>query len=294
MLGLYRRRKRPFALVQSVPSMNIAKRARRLPGPAATTLMGTGIELLVGAGFMALAALAGLVFVQRPLPNRLDTFWMQILPANYTAGWAHELTHFGSLPALIIGMAILLAVGLSRDWVRGIGCAVAPIVAVLIVQEVAKPLIEGHVKSYGDPSYPSGTVTVVTALATAAVLVTPRVLRGVTACIGLLAVLATCSAVVVLRWHYPTAAIGGVCVGAGAVLLVDALLHLPPALRSPAVPAAGPDPNDWTRTAFEDCPATSDASPVSRCDRSVGQGGSEQVFSSASEAIALRVSRVRL
>ena len=45
-------------------------------------MMGTGIELLVGAGFMALAALAGLVFVQRPLPNRLDTFWMQILPAN--------------------------------------------------------------------------------------------------------------------------------------------------------------------------------------------------------------------
>ena len=81
--------------------------------------MGTGIELLVGAGFMALAAVAGLVFVQRPLPNRLDTFWMQILPANYTAGWAHELTHFGSLPALIIGMAALLVVGLSRDWVRG-------------------------------------------------------------------------------------------------------------------------------------------------------------------------------
>ena len=166
--------------------------------------------------------------------------------------------------------------------------------AVLIVQEVAKPLIEEHVKSYGDPSYPSGTVTVVTALATAAVLVTPRVLRGVTACIGLLAVVATCSAVVELRWHYPTAAIGGVCVGAGAVLLVDALLHLPPALRSPAVPEAGPDPIDWTRTAFEDCPATSGASPVSRRDQSEGEGGSIQAFSSASEAMALRVSRVHL
>jgi membrane-associated phospholipid phosphatase len=36
--------------------------------------------------------------------------------------------------------------------------------------------------------------------------------------------------VVVLRWHYPTDALGGIAVGAGAVLLIDSLVHLPWAL----------------------------------------------------------------
>ncbi|HEX4245680.1 MAG TPA: hypothetical protein VHY77_08940 [Acidimicrobiales bacterium] len=35
------------------------------------------------------------------------------------------------------------------------------------------------------------------------------------------------AAVVVLRWHYPTDALGGACVGIGAVFFLDGLAHLP-------------------------------------------------------------------
>ena len=68
------------------------------------------------------------------------------------------------------------------------------------------------------------------ALATAFTLVLPRVLRPLAAVVGAGATLAACVGVVVLRWHYPTDALGGVAVGVGAVLTVDALCHLPWAL----------------------------------------------------------------
>ncbi len=206
----------------------------RRRGPASATRLGTGIELVLGAGLLGLATLAGVFFVRRPWPNRLDTFGFDRLPADYSAGWAHELTHFGSVAALVIGAIVLFAVGATRDWVRGIACAVGPMLAVLVVQEIAKPLVDRHVNAFGGASYPSGTVTAVTALAMGAVLVTPRFLRWLTGIVGVLFVGATCAAVIVLRWHFPTDALGGICVGAGAVLLVDALFHVPWALRAPA------------------------------------------------------------
>ena len=67
----------------------------------------------------------------------------------------------------------------------------------------------------------------VSALAAAAVLVSPRVFRAVTAVLAAALVVGICAAVVVLRWHYPTDALGGACVGIGAVLFLDGLAHLP-------------------------------------------------------------------
>jgi membrane-associated phospholipid phosphatase len=218
----------------TTPSLQGMREPSRRRGPAAATRIGTGVELVLGAVLLGAATLAGLFFVRRPWPNRLDTFGFTVLPADYSAGWAHELTHFGSVTALVVGAIVVFAVGATRDWVRGLACAVGPLLAVLIVQEVAKPLVDRHVNAFGGASYPSGTVTAVTALATAAVLVTPRLLRWLTAAGGVLFVGATCAAVVVLRWHFPTDALGGICVGAGAVLLVDALFHVPWALRAPA------------------------------------------------------------
>jgi membrane-associated phospholipid phosphatase len=65
-------------------------------------------------------------------------------------------------------------------------------------------------------------------------LVVPALLRPLLAAMGMLAVVGVAAAVVVLRWHYPTDALGGMAVGAGAVLLVDALAHLPWALANGA------------------------------------------------------------
>jgi membrane-associated phospholipid phosphatase len=65
------------------------------------------------------------------------------------------------------------------------------------------------------------------ALATGLTLVMPVKVRFPVALLGLLAIGGTGAAVIVLRWHYPTDALGGVAVGVGSVLVVVALLLLP-------------------------------------------------------------------
>ena len=194
--------------------------------------MGTSSQLLAGVAALGVAAVAGLAFVHRPWPNRLDVLGYRLFPADGSSRWAHDAVHLGSLSALLIGVAAVFVVGFARDWVRAVACAVSPVIAVLVVQDLAKPLVGRHLGLNGPSSFPSGTVAAVSALATAAVLVVPMLVRPVLALIGVAATLAVCAAVIVLRWHYPTDALGGVAVGVGAVLTVDALFHLPWALAN--------------------------------------------------------------
>jgi len=180
-------------------------------------------ELLVGCFLLGAAALAGLFFVRRPWPNRLDAIGFRILPADPTSPLAADVARLGSLTVLVAGVAALCVVAaVSRNWLRALSCLVAPIAAVLIVETVAKPLVGRHIG--GAFSYPSGTVTAVAALAAAAFLVTPGLAKAFTAVAGGVVVAAVCAAVVVLGWHFPTDALGGVCVGAGAVFVVDGFL----------------------------------------------------------------------
>lgn len=186
--------------------------------------VGALTELLLGSFLLGAATLAGLVFVHRPWPNRVDTIGLRFLPANSSSGWAVDVAHLGSFSVLIVVAAVLCVVAaLSRNWMRALSCLIAPIAAVLIVQTVAKPLVGRHFEGTS-LSYPSGTVTAVAALAAAAFLVVPRFAKPLVAVAGGVVVVAVCAAVVVLRWHYPTDALGGVCVGAGAVFAVDGLL----------------------------------------------------------------------
>src|SRR3984885_667637 len=194
--------------------------ARRRFGLHTEALM----ELLLGFFLLGAAILAGLVFVHRPWPNRVDAIGFRLLPADLSSRWATDVVHLGSLTVLIAGAAVLCVVAvISRNWVRALSCLIAPIAAVLIVQTVAKPLVGRHFEGTS-PSYPSGTVTAVAALAAAAFLVVPWFAKPLAAVAGGVVVLAVCAAVVVLRWHYPTDALGGVGVGAGAVFAVDGLL----------------------------------------------------------------------
>lgn len=195
-------------------------------GPRAVGPRGIATELVLGTGLLAVAGLAGLFFVRRPWPNHVDVSGYRLLPAGYGARWAHDLTQIGSLSGVLIGVVVLVVMALTQDWVRAVVCAVAPIGAVLVVDQVAKPLIGRQIDGVVG-SYPSGTVTAVSALATAAVLVSPRVFRAITAVLAAALVVGICAAVVVLRWHYPTDALGGACVGIGAVLFLDGLAHLP-------------------------------------------------------------------
>jgi membrane-associated phospholipid phosphatase len=185
------------------------------------------IELGVGLLLLGIAALAGFAFVHRPWPNRIDTWGDLLLPADLSSHWAHDFVALGSMTALIVGVALVFFIGILRDWVRAIACTTAPVIAVLIVQEIAKPLVDRQNVVTGALSYPSGTVAAVAALATALTLVVPAKARFPVTVLGLLAIAGTGAAVIVLRWHYPTDALGGVAVGVGSVLVVDGLLHVP-------------------------------------------------------------------
>jgi membrane-associated phospholipid phosphatase len=217
-----------------------AARPRRR-GPGRVTQGGMLAEFALGFLLLSMATLAGIVFVRRPWSNRLDALGFRLLPADLSSHWASAFTSLGSMTALIAGVIVVFVIGLRRDWVRAISFATSPVIAVLIVQEIAKPLVDRHYGG-GGPSYPSGTVTAVAALVTALILVMPGRIRLPVAGLGALAVVGTGAAVVVLRWHYPTDALGGFGVGVGSVLLIDALLHapwvVPRALRSLAgIPA---------------------------------------------------------
>jgi membrane-associated phospholipid phosphatase len=201
-------------------------------GPSRLGRTGITIELGAGALLLAMAALAGLAFVHRPWPNRLDIWGDRLLPADLSSRWAHDLVHLGSLSVLVAGVALVFFISVWRDWARAIACATAPVIAVLIVQEIAKPLVDRHSVLTGSLSYPSGTVAAVAALATALSMVIPAKARLPVALLGLAAIGGTGAAVIVLRWHYPTDALGGAAVGVGSVLVVDALLHAPRALAS--------------------------------------------------------------
>jgi membrane-associated phospholipid phosphatase len=183
------------------------------------------VELVTGAILLTGAAFAGLFFVRRPWPNRLDTWGYRVLPADPTAPWAHAFVGLGSMSALLGGVLIVFLIGILRDRVRAVACAVAPVLAVLIVQDIAKPLVDRHSALSAGLSYPSGTVAAVAALATAFTLVMPARTRLAVALLGCLAIVGTSGAVVVLRWHYPTDALGGAAVGVGSVLMIDALMR---------------------------------------------------------------------
>ena len=129
-------------------------------------------------------------------------------PVDPGSRLANELVKIGSLPVLLAGVAAIFLLAIFRDWVRAFACAAAPIVAVEVVEHIAKPMV-GREIGGGSFTYPSGTVTAVAALAAAVFLVSPRLVRPLSALAGAAVVAAVGWAVLVLRWHYPTDVIGG-------------------------------------------------------------------------------------
>jgi membrane-associated phospholipid phosphatase len=204
--------------------MAVAPARRR--GPAAASRLWTTIELLLGFAMLGAAAVAGLLFAKRPGPNRVDAAGYFYVPSDPNSHLANDLVHLGSKPALIVGVVVVFLVAIFRDWVRAFACGAAPVIAVEVVEHIAKPMV-GREIGGGSFTYPSGTVTAIAALSTALFLVSPRLVRPFVALGGVAAVTGTGLAVLVLRWHYPTDVAGGIWVGGGAVFSVDAFAHLP-------------------------------------------------------------------
>lgn len=125
----------------------------------------------------------------------------------------------GSLIAANAGLVLLAA---KRRDVRGcVVAGTAPLTAIILAEFVAKPIIDRR-NSYGALLFPSGTVTAVAAVSLAACwLLRGLGRRNVLLLSAALFVAPTATvslAVVALRWHLPTDAIGGTVLAAACVL----------------------------------------------------------------------------
>jgi undecaprenyl-diphosphatase len=195
---------------------------RHVRSPNPSLLVG---ELLLGITLLGGAAVAGYALTRRPGRNRIDVAGFAAFPANPTSAVYHRIAEIGSLPFLLGGIALAIALSIWRDWPRAVACAIGPVAAVVTTEQVAKPLVARHLLAGN--SYPSGTVTAAAALVTVITLAVPMILRPVVGLGGLGVIAAVSVAVVGMQWHYPTDAFGGACVGVGAVLTLDAIAHVP-------------------------------------------------------------------
>jgi membrane-associated phospholipid phosphatase len=181
-------------------------------------------ETIAGGVLVGLTVLAALYFRWRPGVTFLDNWGFSLIhPALSNTMW--KLLSYLRSTSLLVGGSILAAVIVAgRDRWRALACLVTPTVAVLLTEWVLKPVIE---RRYAQVlSFPSGTTTLVSAVAMAFIIAVPSRIRPAVAAIGAFLVALECMAVVALQWHFPTDAVGGAIFGAGMVLLIDGVLHI--------------------------------------------------------------------
>ncbi len=144
---------------------------------------------------------------------------MQDLIPGSHASFYVAITWFRYPWVVVAGAVVIAAVTVTHDRFRALAYLVGPPLAVLIAEELVKPLV-GRTLG-GALTYPSGSTTGATALATAAILATPGRWRWCTAVLAGAYALWMTVAVVALRWHFPTDALAGALLGAGVVLICD-------------------------------------------------------------------------
>lgn len=186
---------------------------------------------------MVWTVLAGLALRHRRGPTGFDRWGFDLLTPTTHSHFLIRLTELGDLPVLVVGSvgAALVALVVGGDRWRALACLLAPALATLVVEWYLKPFV-GR-RYVGVLTFPSGSVTTVAGLAAAWSLAIPRWLRWMVIPAVTVVVGAVAWAVVGLRWHYPSDALGGAAFGVGLVLLVDGVFHL---LSRPSPPTPGP------------------------------------------------------
>lgn len=216
---------------------------------------------LVGGTAMTTAVLLfGLVVTDHrgPLPGDQ---WVQSVLRGRGLGAVEGITSLGSPTALVVGVAILAVVALRLGRPRVAACVVGPLLATSLAELVLKPGVGRRLQ--GVFTFPSGTVVVVAALATAAGLALPSRARWGASVAGALLTALTAATVVALHWHYATDAVAGAVWGSGVVLLLHGVLERPGVLERSGVPerpgvrgqresirsTAAPTSRSWARSA---------------------------------------------
>lgn len=220
------------------------------PGPVPHRLSRRWLGLASVLLFLLFAALAARVY-SGSTPLRVDRAASRVansatltqavhgLSRTHPKSVFNEVANLGS-PVLALGVAGALA-AMARhrhDRLAMILCLAGPVVAVVLTELVAKPVVHRHMGNA--LTYPSGHTTDAASVATVVVLVLWRwhgwrmALRW--APVVAMVPLAVSLAVVRLRWHFATDALGGIAVGVASVLGVAAILPDARPLTRPAEP----------------------------------------------------------
>jgi len=182
-------------------------------------------EMVAGLILLGLSLVAAAVIGLHPGPTVLDRWGFSVFSPSPHSTFFLRVLHLGGLPVLVGGSVLAGLVVVGEDRRTAIACVCGPLVAVVLVDWVIKPYV-GR-RYVGELSYPSGSVTVVAAVAASWVLAVPRRLRWPAIAVGVILVSLMSVAVVVVRWHYPSDALGGAIFAVGVVLEFDSLAHLP-------------------------------------------------------------------
>jgi membrane-associated phospholipid phosphatase len=181
------------------------------------------VQLALGLGAVAIVALEGLLVAHSHVAGTLDGWLDDVVPGSRAAAYV-DVTWLRYPWVVIVGAVVFAALAVPRDLPRAVACLVGPPLAVLVGEELIKPLVDRTLG--GTLTYPSGSTTGAAALAAAAILVAPGRWKRVAAVAGTAYAIWMTTAVVALRWHFPTDALAGVLLGAGFVVACDAAAHL--------------------------------------------------------------------
>jgi membrane-associated phospholipid phosphatase len=217
-----------------VPGLALTTAPVRPPAARSTSGSRGGVETAAGAVLVIWTALAGIALHGSHGPNRIDRWGFSLLARQPHSLLLVRVTELGDPAVLVVGSALAALVAVRRDRWRAAACLCGPVLAAVLVEWVVKPWVG---RRYLEVlTFPSGSVTTIAAVSTAWVLAVPARLRWVAIAAGAVLVVAMGVAVVGLRWHYPTDALGGAAFGVGVVLMLDGLLHL---AGSPATSGGG-------------------------------------------------------
>ncbi len=172
------------------------------------------------AAFVTLLAFA---YVLGPA-ERIDAIALHGL-ATLRGPWAdplaHLFTHLADPLPLLVMLAAVLASGFALGRRRQALAAVALVGGANVTAQVLKVVLAHPrvqpalgIDQLGPEAFPSGHATASMSIALAAVLVAPARWRATVAAAAAVYVVAVCTSVLVLAWHFPSDVLGGLLVAA--------------------------------------------------------------------------------
>jgi membrane-associated phospholipid phosphatase len=183
--------------------------------------------------------------------ERLDAIALHGLSA-LRGPWADPFAHFAThladpAPLLVLLVGVIAwgwAIGRRRQAIAAAALVGGANVATQILKvALAHPRIQPALGPYqlGPEAFPSGHATAAMSLGLAAVLISPTRWRAIVASAATVYVIAVCTSILVLSWHFPSDVLGGLLVASGFFFSVVAGLRAfadserAPALRTGAI-----------------------------------------------------------